>query len=138
MASEDADRARAKRQACREPSGSAYALSQQRQGHAATCAEYGERCHDDQHGVPSLDDAQLDSSSQHRDVPDSQEGLASELADLCTFKSAGSGARMRINSPSSVAQVPPPGCRPSTSLVCSSQRPLQHSEWHSVWQPDLA
>ena len=54
-----------------------------------------------QHDIPSYDDM----SSQHRDVPDSQEDLADELADLCAFKSAGTGLRMRINSPRNFEQV---------------------------------
>ena len=122
MADAHADhRARAKRQAL-----SSERPSQQQQAeprsHANTRTEYRDGCHQDQRcvrshadapygdrrDVPSLVDAQDDSSSQHYcDLPDSQEGLADELADLCAFKSAGSGSRMRIHSPSSVAQVPP-------------------------------
>ena len=132
MADAQADhRARAKRQAVssERPSHQQPAF----RSHAATRTEYRDRSQEDQRrdpsrldaphgerrGDPLLDGAQGDSPSQHCDLPDSQEGLADELADLCAFKSAGSGSRMRVHCPSSFAQVPPLAAGPVPLPYCT-------------------
>lgn len=106
MTDEAADRTQAKRQATSSGRPSQQNITfhiTEHRSYAATRTGYSDHCHGDQHGVPPPEDAHLD--SQPRDVPDSQEGLADDLAELCTFKSAGTGLCMRINSPSSIAQV---------------------------------
>lgn len=46
-----------------------------------------------------------DGTNHHCSLPDSQGELADDLADLCTFKSAGTGIRLLVNNPSNLAQV---------------------------------
>ena len=113
---DDADGApRAKRQAVSSgvPSQHTVADAQQQRSHAAARTE---RSHGDprsgpsrEQQLPELPELQqelpgADGSSQRCSIPDSQPGLADELAEMCSFRSAGSGSRMQI-SPSNIEKV---------------------------------
>ena len=107
----DDDRASVKRQALSNVQNSAAGSRPSQQQHAGgrSNADAGAGCSDlcqhDHRKITARDPGPRDSSDHHCSLPDSQGELADDLASLCAFKSAGTGSRMRVNSPGSIAKV---------------------------------